>query len=284
MKVVDNGLSAHAAITAVALKRPEIDCVTDRGIANPFVGGEDEKKSIACRAIECRLLYLYPACRMQDKSVGSLHRSSELIAERKERKGEVMRRRFRPSVRACLSVLVTALLLAGAAQSNAQDFIDLADIVAGGDGHGTGGGANGEREFSAIDIDTGAFLPMDQIVVGFNSDVDGVNPSPVDGSDLVDIVFYLTEQEMAINSSGATFTFAEGDPADESFGPILSNLTWEFEEGNTAIRAGGSEWTTALRTQHGAANVHSLSTFAGTPPEDCSPANFYIIRSPGRRP
>ena len=64
-----------------------------------------------------------------------------------------MRSRFRSSVRMCSSMLVAALSVLAAASANAQNFIDLADVVAGGDGHGTGGGANGEREFSAIDID-----------------------------------------------------------------------------------------------------------------------------------
>jgi hypothetical protein len=179
------------------------------------------------------------------------------------------------------------------------DFIDLADLVAGGDGKGSGGGDRGERDFTAVNIDTGVFMTEDQILMTFEltSDTDGINPSPVQDSEFVDSVFYMNDLGTEINLASTLFEWEDGDPDVGAWSHILSNFTHRLEAGERFINAGGrTDWESAvgvhaasgitfdldtLRDEYGEEAVHTFSTFAGMGPGDCgeSVARFYIIYS-----
>ena len=76
--------------------------------------------------------------------------------------------------------------LAQALYSVDPAFLDLGDLVAGGDGTGLGGGPNGHSELWGLDQDTGRFLTRSEINFDRKSDQDGTNPTPVAGSPFVD--------------------------------------------------------------------------------------------------
>ena len=178
----------------------------------------------------------------------------------------------------------------------AQDSLDLGDIAAGGDGTGTGGGDQGNREFTGVNIDTGVFMTEDDIGVSWSetADTDGINPSPVEASEFIDSVFFITQPEMPINLDGVTFAFDEGDAFGSSYNHVLSNFTQQLEDGFRGIDAGGREWTSsvsvhgaagitfdlnALRDRFGADRVSKLAAFVGNVDCDCAFTNIYIIYS-----
>lgn len=177
----------------------------------------------------------------------------------------------------------------------AQGFIDLSDIVAGGDGKGTGGGPDGNREFWGIDWDNGNFLGQKEIVIGSFTETDGVNPSPVAGSDLIDAVFYINQQDIEVNSEGVGIVFQEGDVFGSGHGYLMSNFGVDFPNTNRTV-GGITTWESVIglhaaagvtfdlneiRAAHGADAVHTLSTFAGEMGCDCggNPVSLFVIYS-----
>ena len=176
----------------------------------------------------------------------------------------------------------------------AQAFLDLGDIAAGGDGTGTGGGDQGDRDFTGVNIDTGVLMTEEEIATawGETSDTDGENPSPAD--DFIDSVFFITDPTMPINTEGVTFTFEDGDAFGASYNHVLSNFTQQLEDGFRGIEAGGRVWQSAvsvhgaagitfdlgaLRSTFGAARVSKLALFAGNVDCGCAFTNIYVIYS-----
>lgn len=195
----------------------------------------------------------------------------------------------------CAAAVVLAFAHDGRALE-AQEFLDLGDIVAGGDGTGTGGGDQGDRELTGVNIDTGLLMTEAEISGWWNEtvDTDGINPSPVADSELIDSVFFITEPTMPINLEGVPFTFEEGDAFGSSYNHVLSNFTQQLEDGFRGIDAGAREWQSAvsihgaagitfdleaLRAKFGADRVSKLATFAGNVDCDCAFTNIYIIYS-----
>jgi hypothetical protein len=200
------------------------------------------------------------------------------------------------SIRALLFAVAVMAMAQDRTSIEAQEFLDLGDVTAGGDGTGTGGGDQGDREFTAINVDTGVLMTEGDIASWWTetSDTDGMNPAPVDESEFIDSVFVITDVTMPINSAGAAFDFEDGDALGVSYNHVLSNFTQQLEDGVRTINAGGREWTSsvgihgaagitfdleALRDRFGAASVSKLATFAGNVDCDCAFTNVYIIYS-----
>ncbi|MCI0634412.1 MAG: Ig-like domain-containing protein, partial [Actinobacteria bacterium] len=180
--------------------------------------------------------------------------------------------------------------------ASVSSLIDLGDIVAGGDGTGTGGGDRGTREFTGIDPDSGLLVREDELILGNTADTDGVNPVPVDESEFVDVVFFVNSPLMPINSEQVEFQWQDGD-ADDGFMQVLSNFSARLEGGDRLITVGAQEFETAvgihaaigitfdldaLREEFGPEAVGIFSTFAGNSLGDCGGGDtvrMYIIYS-----
>ena len=200
----------------------------------------------------------------------------------------------RNSLRSVAVSFALILFVSGTVQ--AQDFINLADLVAGGDGTGSGGGANGDRNFWGLDQNTGNFLTEGEIVIAPNGDTTGVNPVPVPDSAFVDVAFFIDETPLAINSDGVTVDWPMVDiptNTEGGFGPIMSNFTVEFPSTTIEV-AGQTDWKSVitihsaagvtfnlaeLRATHGADKINTLSTFVGEGACSCGGASAYIIYS-----
>ena len=191
------------------------------------------------------------------------------------------------------TAFLTALIGSGAALV-AQEYLDLGDIAAGGDGTGNGGGDQGDRGFTGVNIDTGALMTEEEIALAWGEtvDTDGENPSP--SEDFINAVFFITDPTMPINTEGVPFTFEEGDAFGASYNHVLSNFTQQLEDGVRTIQAGGREWQSAvsihgaagitfdlgaLRSTFGADRVSKLALFAGNVDCDCAFTNIYVIYS-----
>ncbi len=192
--------------------------------------------------------------------------------------------------------------LSATASVSVATFISLADLVAGGDGLGTGGGDRGTREFTGIDIDTGALATEEEVIARFNgggqvAESDGVNPSPVEGTPFIDSVLFMNQEIMPINSEGVEVQWDVEDVDASGWSHILSNFTFLLEAGDRTINvAGRTDWDENvgvhaaagvtfdldhLREVYGADAVHTFSTTAGQSAADCgaSYATLYIIYS-----
>ena len=198
--------------------------------------------------------------------------------------------------------------LTAIAQANVvSGCVDLGDVVAGGDGTGLGGGRDGDREFSGIHPDTGAFGTEDDVLLYHDPaqeearDDDGVNPAPVEVSDYVDSVFIIDRPTLAINSTGAEFSFDENDTEDKTWGHILSNLTHNFlGADDESITVGVGEMQLIgfgscvgihasagitfdldeLQSEHGNVAFEGLSAVVGHAPTcDCLNLTAYVIFS-----
>src|SRR5690606_17963177 len=169
-----------------------------------------------------------------------------------------------------------------------ESFIDLGDIVAGGDGTGTG-------SFAAVNIDSGFFLDR-TTVDGLHADsidTDGINPSPVVDSDLIDSVFFFSGDFSPINLEGVLFEFLLDEPWTGSYNHILANKTHDIDKGIEDVIAGGTTFDAgigihasagitfdleALRDTHGESAVGTLHTFAGV--DGCGGnISLYVIYS-----
>ncbi len=206
-------------------------------------------------------------------------------------------RLFSCEVLVCQGVVT---LLCSSIPLHAQDgeFINLADIVAGGDGRGLGGGANADRVFTAVNIDTGTFLTETEVEAFHRntSDEDGINPSPVEESDSIDSVFFMSQDILPINSAEVEMTWEPGDPAAGSWNHILSNFVHQLDAGDRGIEAASRrDFETAIgihaaagvtfdleaiREEHGKDAVHTFSTFAGMNScGGCGAIRLYVIYS-----
>jgi beta-glucanase (GH16 family) len=95
-----------------------------------------------------------------------------------------------------------------------EDLIDLGDIVGGG-----GGDPDTPSPYAGIHPDTGAFgddLGLDAISPA------GPNPQPV-SAPLIDSVFLLSADTLAVNTAGTRFAFPAGDSAPGSW-DLIANL------------------------------------------------------------
>ncbi len=116
----------------------------------------------------------------------------------------------------------------------------LGDLVGGGEGLGD----SDPPPFAAINIDTGLFMTQDEVngSDGNTSDNDGINPAPVDESDVIDSVFFIDDENtdiQIINSGGVEYQFIEGDAHPVSWNGILSNVTHDRDKGVGNIFVGG---------------------------------------------
>ncbi|MBN1422318.1 MAG: NPCBM/NEW2 domain-containing protein [Planctomycetes bacterium] len=176
------------------------------------------------------------------------------------------------------------VLSAGAFGAAPADVIDLADIVAGGDGYGTAPAAN-----VGINADTGTF-----VTAGTSASIPntGLATQSVDGSDFIDSVFIIASASQEITQSGVIFDFAAGD----AVGTIYDHIRKDNNPDRTRdfLLVGGQEFTSGvgihasagitfdlgvMRSELGEENVKCISTFAGM--DDCSSGdvNLYLILS-----
>ncbi len=135
---------------------------------------------------------------------------------------------------------------------------------------------------AALNIDTGEFLTEGQLrnFQQVTKEEDGVNPSPVEGSDFIDGVFFMNQDAMSINSADVEFEFEPGDAhVDGSWSGIYSNFTHQFSDGVRFIEVAGMRGIetgvgmhaavgmtfdlAAIRETHGNSAVEFFSTFAG---------------------
>jgi beta-glucanase (GH16 family) len=95
-----------------------------------------------------------------------------------------------------------------------EDLIDLGDIVGGGSGD-----PRTPSPYAGIHPDTGAFSDD----LGLNGvSPTGANPEPVAAS-LIDSVFLLTADTLAVNTAGTRFGFPQGDSSPGSW-DLIANL------------------------------------------------------------
>ena len=171
------------------------------------------------------------------------------------------------------------------AAPRAQAQIDLADIVGGGDGSGTA-----DPLVFGIDPRNGNFVNglLGGRIAPTDVDDDGVNPSPVAASDLVDSIFFVGPALdlpvgldpdtflQPITQSGIEFQFPNLDGIATGWNPTLANRNAGGGEppflvgGNTLAGGIGIHSSTgitfdleAIRTEHGAGNVGCFTTYWG---------------------
>jgi len=156
------------------------------------------------------------------------------------------------------------------------DFIDLGEIVAGGDGTA---GAPPDLFYLGIDIDTGLFGSAHLTTV---TDTDGENPKPVDtedelGYDFIDSTFLMLADTQVINLANTSFKFPDGDSWTGSWDLILRAAEADHPPGRIGLgpvgevirgvgvhaSAGITFDLASLRAAHGAANVSFFSAYMG---------------------
>ena len=118
----------------------------------------------------------------------------------------------------------------------------LGDLI----GNGLGTAGSEPPEFAGINIDTGLFMTLEEVAGnhGNTMDTDGINPAPVDESDLIDSVFFIADETVSpdlqiISTAEVEYQFIAGDAHSVSWNGILSNATHDIDKGVGNIFVGG---------------------------------------------
>jgi hypothetical protein len=169
------------------------------------------------------------------------------------------------------------------------DGINVADLIAGGDGTGSA-----DRNVVGINPDTGV------LELAYNNNGvpnTGDNPQAVDPmvSPYIDSVFILDQQMMPISSAGVLFEFGAGDPTGGTYSHIIKDFTHDIDKPIFEIWAGGiNTWVscvgihasagialdlTELRRRHG--ELATFECFAGMDTCGTGTVTIYAIASDG---
>ncbi|MBI4607033.1 MAG: NPCBM/NEW2 domain-containing protein, partial [Planctomycetes bacterium] len=173
----------------------------------------------------------------------------------------------RSMAKAALVLAGVSCLAAWGACARAQG-LNLGDIAAGGDGSGTASAGQ-----IGIDPRNGQFAtaPVDGHIQETDPEADGLNPSPVPGSNYIDSVFFIGPAldptaptfAQAITQSGVTFDFPTADGIGTGWNHILKD--GNGGEAGLPIEVGGvGTWASAVGIHSSTGITYDLNAVRAT--------------------